>query len=104
MWFCFYAKPSDGEFGVEKSININKQKRRKIMFKYDEVISTLALVNTLARDPDYGNIKQVNCDCDIENSQNIYLKTEQDCEFRLKIAIFIIRFLMWKNFCYLNCL
>ena len=49
------------------------------MFKYDDVISTLTLVNTLAREPDYGNIKQVNCNCDIENSQNIYLTTEQDC-------------------------
>ena len=51
------------------------------MFKYDDIISTLTLVNTLARDPNYGNIKQVNCNCDIENSQNVYLKTEQDCEF-----------------------
>ena len=51
------------------------------MFKYDDVISTLTLVNTLARDPNYGNIKQVNCNCDIENSQNAYLKIEQDCEF-----------------------
>ena len=51
------------------------------MFKYDDVISTLTLVNTLARDPNYGNIKQVNCNCDIENSQNIYLKIEQDCNF-----------------------
>lgn len=50
------------------------------MFKYDDVISTLTLVNTLARDPDYGNIKQVNCNCDIEQSQNIYLKMEQDCD------------------------
>ena len=50
------------------------------MFKYDDVISTLTLVNTLARDPNYGNIKQVKCNCDIKNSQNIYLKTEQDCD------------------------
>ncbi len=50
------------------------------MFKYDDVISTLTLVNTLARDPNYGNIKQVNCNCDIEKLQNIYLITEQDCE------------------------
>ncbi len=50
------------------------------MFKYDDVISTLTLVNTLARDPNYGNIKQVNCNCD-KNFQNIYLKTEQGCNF-----------------------
>ena len=70
----------DGELWVEKSININKQKKEKIMFKYDDVISTLTLVNTLARDPDYGNIKQINYNCDIENSQNICLKIEQDCD------------------------
>ena len=50
------------------------------MFKYDDVISTLTLVNTLARDPNYGNIRQVKCNCDIEKLQNFDLKIEQDCE------------------------
>ena len=74
------------------------------MFKYDEVISTLTLVNTLARDPNYGNIKQVNCSCDMEKLQNFDLKMEQYCELlQLKIALFVRKFLLnWRNFCYLN--
>ena len=44
------------------------------MFKYDDVISTLTLLNTLARDPNYGNCKQAkDITCELDEAQNYEL-------------------------------
>ncbi len=51
------------------------------MFKYDDVISTLTLVNTLARDPDYGNCKHVKAiTCELDEAKNLDFEIEQSWE------------------------
>ncbi len=51
------------------------------MFKYDDVISTLTLVNTLARDPNYGNCKQEKyITCKLDEAQNQDFAREQSWE------------------------
>ena len=69
------------------------------MIKYNDIINTLTLVNILAKDVNYGNVKQEisnNCDCDGSTFCNL-----QVCRFStLTISkVCNLSFIKFKYFC-----